>query len=525
MFSVLVAFSASVQFISLAHAQDQCGSVTSIAFPVDRSIFQVAQDFGVPSPRHQGRYHTAEDYTAPRGSAYGQPVRVIADGRVTYSAPNGWGRDGGVVIVEHRFPDGSIYYSQYGHMESNEVYPFPERYTCVRGGDIIGAIGNARPAPHLHLEIRSNQPDVPGPGYTGEFPTLLGWQKPSQFILNWATWLSPAHLWHAEGNNLVAPLLFISADNSFLTLERNRLRGANPTGGILWRINLDRPAVGLSLYDSQPLVTYADGSMQRVAPDGTPGERWDTGVQLDKLVVSTPDTLIFHTPDNALVRFTADRQSVEWRLEDVPPIKRAYASSGLLGILTNSDELLSISYDGQLLDRAQLDEPAGFASLADGNLQVYSAGGLWSVDSTGTWALLKEDAPPGGDSSAALQAADGILFLLARCQEAACPTPTDTTSILYAYRPDGSIAWSVDVGDIGGEASLSLPGGKLLLTSSDGHIMALQPDTGGLCNATQIYGDGHSLFWQQLGDDGVLRIVLGNQVIGLNWARFLGGCA
>ena len=29
--------------------------------------------------------------------------------------------------------------------------------------DVIAAVGDIRPAPHLHFEIRTNQPDIPGP--------------------------------------------------------------------------------------------------------------------------------------------------------------------------------------------------------------------------------------------------------------------------------------------------------------------------------------------------------------------------
>ncbi|MBC7810580.1 MAG: hypothetical protein H7175_05505, partial [Burkholderiales bacterium] len=81
-------------------AQEQCGFAQSIDFPIDTNLFRIAQDFGSPSPRHQGRYHTGEDWYGIRGESFGQPVRAIAAGRVTYSAVNGWGRDGGVVIIE-----------------------------------------------------------------------------------------------------------------------------------------------------------------------------------------------------------------------------------------------------------------------------------------------------------------------------------------------------------------------------------------------------------------------------------------
>jgi hypothetical protein len=55
--------------------------------------------------------------------------------------------------------------------------------------------------------------------------------------------------------------------------------------------------------------------------------------------------------------------------------------------------------------------------------------------------------------------------------------------------------------------------------------MAIQKASGGLCNATQIYGDERAREWHSLGADGVLRIAIGDQILGLDWQRFLSGCA
>ena len=136
-----------------AAAQPQCGVVDGVSDPVDRAAFSIMQDFAVPNYRFRGMYHTAEDLAAGRGQTLGQPVRAIAAGRVTFSSPLAWGRDGGVVIIEHTFPDGSIYYSQYGHMDEVEGAAFPRPFTCVAQGDIIGVTGDARPSTHLHFEI------------------------------------------------------------------------------------------------------------------------------------------------------------------------------------------------------------------------------------------------------------------------------------------------------------------------------------------------------------------------------------
>ena len=504
-------------------AQAACGIVSSIAFPVDRSVFQIAQDFGVPSPRHQGKYHTGEDYYGGRNASYGQPVRAIADGRVTYSSGNGWGRDGGVVIIEHTFPDGSVAYSMYGHMENGDLYPFPARYDCVKGGDIIGMVGNARPAPHLHLEIRTNQPDIPGPGYTPEVPTTLGWRKPSQFITNWMAWLSGAHLWHAEtGNNLIAPPLELS-DHSLLFLDKTRLRDLTPDGRVLWRIILPRPAVGLSLLDGTPILIDADGTIQVIGLDVTLGQSWATGVAFDSPPITAGDLLLLHSPNNTLVALSADRRSVVWQVEDVPPIVDSQAAPNLIGLITEGGDLLSVSYQGVVLDRAPLVDGGSLAAGLDGNLLAYTQDGVWSIDGSGTWTLVMAESLPGGTSNGLSQSSDGRLFLLSRSGEAA--TPTSTSSVLFAYAADGTSLWQIEVPDVAGDAALTQVGNVLLLTTNYGNIVALQADTGALCNATQMYGDGRSPMWHSLDDDGVLRLAVDEQILGLNWQKFIGGCA
>ena len=166
---------------SSTYAQD-CGIADSIQYPVDTNNFTLVQDFAISSPRHQGRYHTGEDWYGGRNQSYGQPISAAARGRVTYSYPLGWGRDGGVVIIEHIFSDGAVAYTQYGHMEENTMYRFPAINSCVEIGQIIGVITDARPAQHLHFEVRVSNPDTPGPGYTWYVPQSGVFLDPKTFI-------------------------------------------------------------------------------------------------------------------------------------------------------------------------------------------------------------------------------------------------------------------------------------------------------------------------------------------------------
>ena len=115
-------------------AQVNCGAAESLAYPVDMTAYMLVQGFSVPSPRHQGRYHTGEDYAIPGGASLGQPVTAIGRGVVTYSYTLGWGRDAGVVVVRHTMPDGSQLLSHYGHITQAKDVQFPMIGECVEQG-------------------------------------------------------------------------------------------------------------------------------------------------------------------------------------------------------------------------------------------------------------------------------------------------------------------------------------------------------------------------------------------------------
>lgn len=514
--SLLVIGTAFFLSAPYAYAQGQCGFADAINYPVDTNVFHLAQNFGAPSPRHQGRYHTGEDWFGGRANnyAYGTPVRAAAAGRVTYSSATGWGRDGGVVIIEHTFPDGSIIYSQYGHMADLDTAHFPAPYSCVKMGDIIGGVGDIRPAPHLHFEIRISNGDSPGPGYSWENPIDLGWRQPAKFIHNEQTWLQPAYRWRLdlrdESGPITPPLQL--DDNSLIYVDAGRLGRMSSDGRSLWRVNLEKPAVSITNFDDLPLLTYADGGMQRINLDGTFAESWETGVALDDFVLEAGESLIFHTPDNALVAFDAARQQILWHLENISPVTRAQFTGQVIGIMTENNELLTISPQGQLLDTANLREPASLVSAQNGTLIVYSRGGLWSIQPDGTWAALMENSSSGGISGAVKQADDGRLFLF-------------DSHILYAYDSNRALQWQIELSNVTGLTELSIYNGILLLTGNHGDIIAIRALDGGLCNRTQIYGDDRAKLWYGLGNDGILRMAVADQIMGMDWETFLTGCA
>lgn len=507
---------------SPAAAQDTdapCGVADVVNMPVDTGVFTLAQDYGVASPRHQGRYHTGEDWHIGPGQSPGQPVRAIAAGRVTYASPIGWGRDGGVIIIEHTLPGGEIVYSQYGHIAESETATFPARLACVRAGDVIATIGDARPAPHLHFEIRVNQPDIPGPGYTRANPFDLGWRRPSQFVANRQAYAHPAHGWHYEGESALSAPPLVLNDASMMALDGDVLRGITYDGRVLWRVRLEREAVEIAGYQAAPYLVYTDGGITRIDYQGGAEARWS----LDFAPVGPPvmigDAPVYPTADGALVALTPERDAIVWRADGIPAPRRAYAADDLIGLVTaDSRRIVFVSTGGDFVGEASLRDGASMATASNGDLLVYTAGGLWTVDASGVWALALPDVAPadaipaGGGSAAVTTGDDGTFYL------------TDGES-LYAYDGAGVRLWQTRLPlPLDGMTTLEILFGAVLLVTSRGHIVVADQGSGQICGFTQIYNDDRAEPWFDLAGDGVLRVAGVGQVIGLDWLRFAGAC-
>lgn len=492
-------------------AQPQCGIADSISYPVDTNQFRLGQNYGTASPRHQGRFHTGEDWFAGRGASLGQPVRAAARGRVTYSSPLAWGRDGGVIIIEHTFPDGSIFYTQYGHLTQGEDQTFAPRLSCVEKGDLLGYIGTARPAPHLHFEVRSNNPDIPGPGYTTEFPDELGWLRPAKLIANLQAQLSPAYEWHVTTRRSEQnPPPLVLNDQSLLALDGQRLIRVTPDGRVLWRNNLERTAVALSGYQANAYVVYDNGTFEQVdVTDGTLGELW----RVPDFAPDGPplaDSLVYHTADDALVELTPNRREVLWRLDDVPDYAYGHVADDLIGLVID-EELWLIARDGTLINRSLVENGTALSTSPDGALIAYTLGGLWQISADGTWDEVLAGVPAGGETGAAVVLDDGRVYLL------------DGPSI-YAYTAAGGLAWQALLPQtVTGRATITTYDGLLLITSSHGNLLAVR-EQGGICGFTRVYGHDRTPFWHDRGDDGLLRIMVGDELTGLSWQQLTAGC-
>lgn len=222
-----------------------CGIVDTLDYPLrppDGEGVRGGQDFGRFRERY-GSFHAGEDWWLYRGDAnLGEPVYSIGHGRVIYAAPNGWGRDQGVLIVRHTFADGGTILSFYGHLDPPSVILVSG--DCVVRGDKVGEIGQPRTPPHLHFEIRSHMPNEPGPGYWGEDPTTAGWEFPTRYIWNHRVAVAPGLLWHAliEADNprligeLAGGSILATSGNQLVRIDINN-GGERPSGEELGQID------------------------------------------------------------------------------------------------------------------------------------------------------------------------------------------------------------------------------------------------------------------------------------------------
>ncbi len=228
-----------------------CGAVDLFDFPISPpdalDIPRSGGDFGVFRDRY-GKYHAGEDWSGTtREGSLGTPVYSIGHGLVTYAEPLGWGRDQGVVIVQHTFTDGSTLLSFYGHLDPDTVTLSPG--LCVARGEEVGHIGQPRTSPHLHFEVRTHEPYVPLTGYWPDDPTAIGWLSPSQVIWDVRTAAQPNVSWTRPSGDADTQLI-ADLDDQLLLVENRELLLVDSAEG-------DSQPVPLALADEEDSVATA----------------------------------------------------------------------------------------------------------------------------------------------------------------------------------------------------------------------------------------------------------------------------
>ena len=277
---------------------------------------------------------------------WGDPVAAAARGRVTAADPEGWDTEKGVVIVEHIFPDRSIAYSLYGHVEQTDAIIFPRVGTCVERGQIIGSIGwPSRGRPHLHYEIRNFLPDDGGPGYVSQNPLLSGWYHPLDFTQLWRARLGPGYL--ASAAFLTAPNLpSVALDNGTFGLANdNTLQGVTGAGAVLWRVQTDGVITGMAALPGGRLAAHTTSGQVVVMQNGRYLALWQVRDVLDEPFLALGEALIFPQVGGGLAAFDASGGAL-WTL---PPTGSA---SRLTGLYSSGDQIaLGVRDDAQIVWR------------------------------------------------------------------------------------------------------------------------------------------------------------------------------
>jgi hypothetical protein len=288
-----------------------CGVVDAIDYPIDitDTLSTRYDDFGLFRARFGGR-HTGLDIAFRR---LGDPVMAAARGIVTYADPEGWDTEKGVVIVRHTFPDGSIYYTLYGHMEQTDTIQFPRVGLCVERGDVVGVVGwPSRGLPHLHYEIRNFLPNDGGPGYVTDNPLLSGWYDPLEFTDLWRIRLQPGYVSSVSFNDVPTLPPVITEDGGSVIANADAIIAYFPDGRVMWRVTTDGVVTALlGLLDGSVLGHTRSGQAM-ILRGGRYAALWKVEGP-DAPVVLLGDTLVFATDGGGLAAF--DTTSAEkWTL-------------------------------------------------------------------------------------------------------------------------------------------------------------------------------------------------------------------
>jgi murein DD-endopeptidase MepM/ murein hydrolase activator NlpD len=479
-----------------AQGQEDCGTVDAIDYPID-SISRDHDDFGMYRAWFNG-YHTGIDMAFDRP---GEVVRAAARGRVTFSDIAGWDTEKGVVILEHRFPDGNTYFTLYGHMEEAEGVKFPTFGTCVAQGGAVGVIGRpSQSAPHLHYEVRKMRASTGGPGYWSVDPLDGGWLHPIDFTEGWRLRLRPEFRGLLSAVTRLAIPPHWLPDGRTLLVEHNYLDMRDAGGLSQWRLNVPG-LVGAVVTPDDTIVGRTQNNQMVLVKDG----RFVAALALDRPLRSAPmllgNAIAFVADDDSVLAYNLDG-TLRWRTALNARVERYVQSGDRLALVGLSEgyKLWVMNADGTLLYQGTAPAPVTPIAVGDGAFVVLvgSQVALLRPDMS-LETLLDVGQPMGRDSQVARDAVGNVLVY-----------PGQGKRIFY-YDALGALRW---------EALLPLPPNQppqLALGSGclayamlgDGKLLALRTDDGALVGTTTLFAGGlHTSQAARL-----LRVLPGEQVL------------
>jgi hypothetical protein len=467
-------------------AQFDCGIVDEIAYPIE-PLVEGYDDFARFRARFGGN-HTGLDIGFDR---WGDPVYAVARGRVTYSDVEGWDTEKGVVIVEHTFPDGSIAYSLYGHMEQTDTLHFPLVGQCVELGDILGGIGwPSRGRPHLHYELRDFLPDDGGPGYVTGNPLEEGWYHPLDFTMLWQARLSPGFSGSVTFNHVpgLPPILLDSG--VYAIASGNLLEGVTSDGSILWRVETDGVVTGMAALPGDRVVAHTVEGQAVTLQSGRYAALWIVNGP-DEPFVALGETLVFLTDGGGLAAYDAAGTTL-WSVAGAGDERVLYfqANSHQVALVTRGEggvRWRTVDASGRFVpSEAGFEVFRNAMPLPDGDWLVLDGGQLWRTsisESSQSTDLLAATGPVSGRAAAMTVDAMGNSYVFLG----------DVQDTLLALDTSGNVRWRVNAPYLGGFLSplLAVGNGCLLYALGvDGQLSVFNTVDGALITQRQFYAGG-----------------------------------
>ena len=437
-----------------------CGVADWLDFPLnppDGAGASGGGDFGVFRGRFE-KFHAGEDWGLGSRANFGSPVYSIGTGIVTYAQPLGWGVDQGVVIVRHVLPGGRAIYSFYGHLDPPSITL--RAGDCVLRGDQVGRIGRPRGWPHLHFEIRTHMPDVPGPGYWPTDPIRAGWLPPSAFIWDERIKALPDVQWTRMGDGRVQEAVGLLQDDSLVVMKDQALIAISLENGTeRWRwqpeasddtdpFEVDTAVVaagGDGIYAADQLggVRLLEFGEAPSGPAGeftyrAPAESW----QIDLDSVGVP--VLIPLPDGGLVVSTAggmvglSRQGrIIWELDEVP--RAAYwvpYRGGLIVSTSGEGQLWLVGGTGPV----RLAALGGMPAVVQDTIYLYRGSQVFRLAASGGEPELIMELPESySDLGAFAALPDGSLLLAHRDRQ---------DHRLLLLDGQGSLQWEWSLADL-----------------------------------------------------------------------------
>jgi murein DD-endopeptidase MepM/ murein hydrolase activator NlpD len=445
-----------------------CGLVDIFDFPMnppDAADLGNGRDFGVFRNRYS-QHHAGEDWwAASRSSTFGERVYSIGHGWVTYSQPLGWGRDQGVIIIQHRLRDGRNLLSFYGHLDPAS---FLVRVgDCVERGQQIAQIGQPRTAPHLHFEIRTHAPDATLGGYWPTDPTTAGWLPPSATVWEQRLSHSPGVQWLRPYADRGTTAVGQVAD-SFILLEKGELLGLNiATGQLRWRRSSAAPINRALLHEELLYYLTRDGQLtayalgEQAMPSAEPLWATELPGAGGAALLPLPGGGLIVALRQQLIAFTAAGEGV-WTAEQAGrPFDWHLQEDRLLLTLTGGAAAVWLieAQGARPLVGLPQELSAGYLLVRDETVWLHGRDGLYQLDLAQEAARLHLPLPAGSlVNGSSLILPDGGLLL-------AHPDVRDRR--LIVLDSDGQLRWERSYAAIGGAVRLAAVADAVYLVAAE----------------------------------------------------------